>query len=240
MWTIGHISLGYLFSRPGFGKRPLRPVVLLTIFFFGLVPDALHHGIFWAISHTLYFQIPYIIVILWVLNKLEIIYRHELLPLFIAGFTHVLGDLLFGSFWFYFPFNLRRAGLFGWGSYLDLSVEVCLFMFMMIILIVKGDLRNLKVVVKQKAQETRAQQFLQDFALLILILAIMGQIGGITYLDFYKGYNFYNQMVYNDGSMPVISLLFMLVQIIFLYILLDWSFKRLKNSETRRSGKDYK
>jgi uncharacterized membrane protein len=110
-------------------------------------------------------------------------------------------------------------------------VEICLFVIMMVMLIHYGDLKRLEEVPILKLKEKRGQRIFQSFVLFIFILVSIGQIATIIYLDFLGGYNFYNEIVYNDRSMLFISFLFMVAQLIFLLILLKWALKRFRRSK---------
>jgi hypothetical protein len=163
--------------------------------------------------------------------KLKIIERFEMLPLFIAGSAHIIADVLFGSFGVFIPITFTELGIFAWGGYLNLAVECLLSVIMFVYLYHSGDLDNLKIVQYFKQKENRAQRLFQNFILILLILAILAQIGTVIYLDFLNGVNFYNNVKFNDGSMWYVSFLFMMVQIIFIYILIQWTRNRFKNSK---------
>ena len=186
--------------------------------------------------HSLIFFFPFIIVLLFVIYKLDIIGRNEIMPLFVAALTHIIADIFFGSFAPLVPLSYVEVGIFAWGSYLNLSVEIGLFFIMMMVLIYTGDLRRLKEVTLLKIKEKRAQRIFQNIVLVVLILVTMAQIGTVIYLDFLRGPNFYNEIVYNDRSMWYISFLFMVVQIIFLYILVKWALNRFKRLKTTHSN----
>lgn len=228
MWTIGHISLAYIMSRHCFGKKPIRPVLLLSIIFIAFIPDFLHHGILWTLTHNMFFMLPFIIGVAWGMHKLGLIDRQEMIPLIIAGTTHIFGDVLFGSFGFYFPISGNIVGLFSWGSYLDYSFEIFLFLVMFIMMYMLGDLRNLKNIPNVTTKGPCNQKYYLNFVLIILSMVIVGQIGAIFYLDFLRGPNFYNQMVYNDASMPYLSFLFILIHVILLLILVYSAMKCFK------------
>jgi hypothetical protein len=216
-------------SRHCFGREPLRPVLLLSIIFIAFIPDFLHHGILWTITHNMFFMLPFIIGVSWGIHKLSLISKHEMIPLIIAGTSHIFGDVLFGSFGFYFPLSGNIVGLFSWGSYLDYSFEIFLFFVMFVMMYTLGDLKNLKNIPKATSKENSNQKYYLSFVLIVLNLVIMGQIGAIFYLDFLRGPNFYNQMVYNDASMPYLSFLFILIHAILLFILVYATMKRFKN-----------
>ena len=229
MWTIGHLSLGYILSRPWFGKKPLKPVSLLSIYFMAIILDGAHIYIYRTIMHNLIFFFIFTLVLVWGMYKFRIIDRYEMIPLFIAGSAHIIADILFGSFGVFIPISLKELGLFAWGGYLNLAVESLLCVIMFVYLYHSGDLDNLKNAQYIKQKENRAQRVFQNVILILLILAIIGQIGTVIYLDFLNGNNFYNNIVFNDGSMPYVSFLFMMVQIIFVYILIQWASKRWRS-----------
>ena len=177
------------------------------------------------------FFLPFTLIILLVLYKLDIFKGNEILPLFVASVTHVVGDILFGSFAPFAPFSYDEVGIFVWGTYFHLSVEIVLFAMMLVLLFYTGDFKNLKKVAQLKSKEKKAQSIFQNFVLVIFILATAGQIGAILYLDIFRGKNFYNEVVYTDGSMWYISLLFATAQVIFLFILSIWAHERFKRTK---------
>ena len=179
--------------------------------------------------HNLIFFFIFTLVLVWGMYKFRIIDRYEMIPLFIAGSAHIIADILFGSFGVFIPISLKELGLFAWGGYLNLAVESLLCVIMFVYLYHSGDLDNLKNAQYIKQKENRAQRVFQNVILILLILAIIGQIGTVIYLDFLNGNNFYNNIVFNDGSMPYVSFLFMMVQIIFVYILIQWASKRWRS-----------
>lgn len=233
MWTFGHFCLGYIISRPVFGNKPLKPISLLSIFFMASVLDTVHFYSIRPIMHSLVFFFPFTIVILLMIYKIDVIKRYEFIPLFVAALTHVLGDIFFGSFALLAPISNKDVGIFAWGDYLNLTVEICLFVIMMIVLIYTGDLKKLEEVSILKLKEKRGQKIFQNFVLIIFILVTIGQIATIIYLDFMRGHNFYNEIVYNDRSMLYISFLFIVAQMIFLFILIKWASNRFKRSKKR-------
>jgi hypothetical protein len=239
MWTLGHFCIGYLFSRPLYKKGPIKPISLLSILFMAVVLDSVHVYDFRPFMHSMVFFLPFTCIILLVLYKLDIFKRNEILPLFVASLTHVFGDILFGSFAPFAPISYKEVGIFTWGSYFHLTVEISLFALFMIVLIRSGDLKKLIETSKVKSKEKRGQRLYQNVVLIIFILATIGQIGAILYLDILRGENFYNGVVYNDGSMWYISLLFMTAQIIFLYILSIWAMNRFKKSNQPTSNEGY-
>jgi hypothetical protein len=231
MWTLGHFCFGYIISRPLYGKKPLKPLSLLSIFFMAVVIDSVHVYEFRPIMHSMVFFLPFTMIILMVLHKLDIFSRNEILPLFVASVTHIVGDILFGSFAPFAPLSYEEVGIFIWGTYFHLSVEIVLFAIMLLLLIRTGDYKNLEEVALLKSKETKGQKIYQDFVLVIFILATAGQIGAIIYLDILRGENFYNEVVYTDGSMWYISVLFAAAQIIFLFILTKWAKERFKRTK---------
>ncbi|UCE38339.1 MAG: hypothetical protein JSW00_03625 [Thermoplasmata archaeon] len=175
-------------------------------------------------------------MVLLVIYKINIIRRYEIIPLFVVALTHIIADIFFGGFALLAPISYQEVGIFAWGSYFNMSVEIVLFAIMMVVLIYTGDLRKLGEVSFLKKKERRGQRIFQNFVLVIFILVTLGQIGTVIYLDFLQGPNFYNELVYNDKSMWYISFLFMVVQIIFLFILLKWARDRFKKPRSMVSN----
>ncbi|UCH89241.1 MAG: hypothetical protein JSV49_00920 [Thermoplasmata archaeon] len=228
MWTIGHCALAYIISRPFLGKRPIEPLTLLSIFFFASILDFAHVYEYRTFTHSLIFFIPFVAILLWILITGKILRREHIIPISIAASTHIIADVLFGSFAFFVPLSFYELNYYGWGSYLDYSIEIVLFSIMMVTLHFTGDLKQLQKLTIVGYDDNKAQRIFHNVVLIGLILAILGQLGGVVYLDFLNGYNFYNQKIYNDGSMWYMSLAFIIIHIIFIVILVPWAFRRLE------------
>jgi membrane-bound metal-dependent hydrolase YbcI (DUF457 family) len=233
MWTFGHFCFGYIIGRPLFGKDALKPMSLLSILLFAVVLDGAHVKPFRDFTHSFVFFFPFIIILLIIFYKLDLIEKNKIIPLFIVALSHVAGDILFGSFQPFIPVSYEEIGIFAWGSYFHLIVEIGLFVIMMLILFIKGDLKMLKKVPTLRKKEKRSQSIYQNLVLFGFILVAIAQIGTIIYLDLLRLPNFYNQVVYNDGSMVYISILFAIVQGIFLFILLKWMFNRVAGAKQK-------
>lgn len=233
MWTLGHFCFGYIIGRPLFGKGAITPISLLSIFLFAVVLDGAHVNPFRDFTHSFVFFFPFIIILLMIFYRLDLIAKNTIIPLFFVGLTHVAGDILFGSFQPFIPVSYEEIGIFGWGSYFHLVVEIGLFTIMMLIFIITGDLKMLEKVPTLRIKEKRRHRIYQNLVLFGFILVSIAQIGTIIYLDFLRGPNFYNQLVYNDGSMVYISILFAIVQGIFLFILIRWMLNRLKGAKQK-------
>jgi len=226
MWTIGHCCLGYLLSRPFFRKKSLRPLTILSIFFIATIQDFAHIYIYRTMTHSFTFFIPFTLLLVWIMYKLEVYRKIRMIPLFIAASTHIMGDILFGSYIPFFPFSSEQWRIFGWSSYLDYSVEILLFPAMMAVMYISGDLKNIHRDVLRKFDDIRLKSIFHNLALIGLLGAILSQIGALFYLDFLKGPNFYNEIVYNNGSLPILSLTFLITQILFAYFLVHWAHHR--------------
>lgn len=233
MWTFGHFCLGYILGRPLFGKAALKPITLLSILLFAVVLDGAHIKPFREFTHSFVFFFPFTIILLMILYKLDIVAKNTIIPLFFVGLTHVAGDILFGHFQPFIPVSYERIGIFSWGSYYHLIVEIGLFIIMMLILFITGDLKMLEKVPFLRIKEKRSQSIYQNLVLFGFILVTIAQIGTVIYLDLLRQPNFYNQVEYNDGSMVYVSILFAIAQGIFLFILLKWMLDRVKGAKQK-------
>jgi membrane-bound metal-dependent hydrolase YbcI (DUF457 family) len=175
-----------------------------------------------VMTHSLMFFLPFKLTLLFILYRLDIVLKKEILILIFVGSSHIIGDVLFGSYYPFFPIFADKTGLFGWGSYLNYSVEIIISFSMMIVLVHTKDYQFIKTNISDNSGETRIQSIYINVVLIVLTGVILAQIGGIFYLDFLNGPNFYNQVVYNDGGMLHLSLVFIAVNIIFVFILLNF------------------
>jgi membrane-bound metal-dependent hydrolase YbcI (DUF457 family) len=234
MWTFGHICFGYILGRPLFGKEALKPMPLLSIFLFAVVLDAAHVNPIRDFTHSFVFVLPFLMILLMIFYYFDLIGKNTIIPLFIVGLTHVMGDILFGSFQPLIPISYEEIGILGWGSYFHLIVEIGLFVIMMLMLYITGDLEMLKKVPIFRIKDKRGQRIYQNLVIFVFILVAIAQIGTIIYLDLLRLPNFYNQVVYNDGSMIYISVIFAIAQGILLFILIKWMLNRLKGAKLKK------
>ena len=235
MWTVGHSSIGYLLSRPAFGKAELQPRTILVIFFMSSLLDFAHIHEARTLTHSLLVFVLVTGSAIFILYRLQIIGSSERFPLVIAAGSHIIADILFGSFAPAIPFSYFEITIFGWGSYFDYIVEASLFTGMLVSMYLTGDLDRFinKPIIRSKI---RPRELFQDLFISGLILIIMAQIGAVFYLDFLNGYNFYNEAIYNDGSLWYISLIFMAVQAVFAYVLFRFVIDRYFKDRSVKPG----
>jgi membrane-bound metal-dependent hydrolase YbcI (DUF457 family) len=235
MWTFGHICFGYIIGRPLFGKYALKPMPLLSIFLFAVAIDGAHVNPIRDYTHSFVFVLPFLIILLTIFYYVDLIAKDTIIPLFIVGISHVIGDILFGNFQPLIPVSYEEIGIFGWGSYFHLMVEIGLFVIMMLILYITGDLKMLEKVPLFRIKEKRGERIYQNLILFGLTVVSIAQIGAIIYLDLLRLPNFYNQAVYNDGSMVYISVMFAIAQGILLYIFIKWMVSRIRGARLMKS-----
>lgn len=206
MWSLGHCAAGYLAARVGHQrKEPLDTTSLASIFLFSICLDIAHYHVLRTITHSLLFFVLFVPLLIWCFNRWGWIRPCERIPLFVAAASHILCDSLFGGFAFFVPWSLETFSLFQWGSYFNLAVESTLFMTMVAVLWWTGDLKG----------RPRSKIYHRIIFGILILLGII-QVGMIIYNDFFRGHNFYDGKVYNDGSMLWLSVLFLSMQVAFI------------------------
>ncbi len=150
MWIVGHTAFAFLLIWVLYrikGKR-IQPTLILFIFIFANLPDALHVGIFRALTHN-----PagtFLFAAFWLLffNRFGLIEKRHFPVLLLATGTHILNDYLFSGYQFLFPWNGTEFQVFTFNSFEDLLVESVLVLAFVIILFTAGDVWRMKSYMK--------------------------------------------------------------------------------------------
>jgi len=145
MWITGHTALAYLVVRSGFslaGKKP-GAGLLLMVFIFGNILDALHFGWLRNFTHnpfgTILFPLLWAYIFHWTGHL-----RKEDFPIVIgASVVHAAGDLVFGGYLPFFPFSWNVYMYDVWNSPANLIFESVVTVLFLAVLLWTGDWRAL-------------------------------------------------------------------------------------------------
>jgi len=134
MWGLEHAALAYLVILPFFlaRKKKTEPELLILIFAFANLPDAMHFGEFrFWLHNSMGLGIATILVLALFKHLKMIEYKH--IPiLLIAVMSHIVGDMLFSNFYLAFPFDDVGIHYFGWMSNEHMKagiIVIMLFLF---------------------------------------------------------------------------------------------------------------
>jgi hypothetical protein len=146
MWIVGHTAFAFLLIWMLYrirGRR-IHSSLILFIFIFANLPDALHAGIFRAITHNL--AGTFLFAAFWLLffNRLGLVEKRHFPVLLMATGTHVLNDYLFSGYQFLFPWSGTEFRVFAFNSFEDLLVESILVLVLVAVLNFAGDLSRMR------------------------------------------------------------------------------------------------
>jgi len=128
MWIVGHTALGYLLARAGFslGRKRLRPDMVLMIFFFSNLIDALHFGWLRDLTHNPLGTALFTAMAILVLARLGLLQKGDGTVLAGVSGLHAAGDLLFGGYLPLYPFSAKVYYAWPWNSVENLLFESAL------------------------------------------------------------------------------------------------------------------
>ena len=155
MWIAGHTAFAFLLIWVLYrikGKR-IQPHLILFIFVFANLPDALHAGIFRALTHN-----PagtFLFAGFWLLffNRFGLIEKRHFPVLLLATGTHVLNDYLFSGYQFLVPLNGTEFQVFAFNSFEDLLVESILVLAFVVIVFAAEDVQRMKSYMQGEKRE---------------------------------------------------------------------------------------
>jgi hypothetical protein len=133
MWFMGHAALGLLIGLPfswrqrSAGRDPLgyTPALVLLLILSANLPDALHLGELRAWTHNFAVGSAASAGLALMMRRPARLSTLDSLAVAAAGLAHPAGDLLFGHYHPFFPFDPASdlQGLQGWNSSLGNGVE---------------------------------------------------------------------------------------------------------------------
>jgi hypothetical protein len=162
MYIIGHTAIAYLFLKTLFvgTKKRLEPKIIIFIFVFANIIDVLHIGYVRIMIHNLFGTFLFAGVCALFFFKLKIIEKKQIIILMIATTAHIIGDYLFGEFYFLYPFAQTRFSTFGFHSLEHFMTEsILVIIFLMVFLFSKDFNKLLKFI------NTKKKEFRKDFNL---------------------------------------------------------------------------
>ena len=128
MWIVGHTALGYLVAKAGFslGGKPLRPDLVLMIFFFSNLIDATHFGWLRDLTHNPLGTALFTGIAIFVLGRLGLLQKGDGAVLAGVSALHAAGDLLFGGYLPFYPISTTVYYTWPWNSMVQLLFESAL------------------------------------------------------------------------------------------------------------------
>ncbi len=146
MWLLGHTVFAYLLVKVIWIKKDkrLEPETIFFIFIFGNLIDGLHFGALRFWSHNLLGTILMAVVLILTLKRLDVKSPLNYSVLMLAALSHSIGDLLFSSYYPFFPFSRTGYSLYRWNGFEDLIAETLLSIVFFTILILSGDFMKIK------------------------------------------------------------------------------------------------
>ncbi|MDO9537805.1 MAG: hypothetical protein Q7J68_05765 [Thermoplasmata archaeon] len=118
MWVTGHLAFAYLLIIPFYlyKKKEMEPILILNIFIFANLIDAIHIGPLRLISHNLIGTSIFVAFWLLLFYKINVIKIGYVPILIIAVASHVVGDLLFSGYSLLYPFENQSYVIYGWNT----------------------------------------------------------------------------------------------------------------------------
>jgi hypothetical protein len=147
MWLIGHTASAYLIVKGIWIAQRLHlrtksqikkvrnermanskiyhfpPHFLLLLFVFANWPDFVHVGELRVLSHNMIAVITVPSIILLILTHRQVVNRFEAILLLCASVVHMLTDIIFSSFYPFYPFQTKIFIIYSFNSYEHIVVE---------------------------------------------------------------------------------------------------------------------
>ncbi len=115
MWFIGHLAFAYILLKCiTLGKTRFTSKFLFLLFLFSNLIDFLHFPVLRFYIHNLPGSFLITIICLWILHKKLKLHQNEMILLFLASTSHIIADILFGTFFVLFPLNTNAYSVFPW------------------------------------------------------------------------------------------------------------------------------
>ena len=150
MYILGHTAFAYLLLRPfiSFKDDKFGPEILLFIFIFANIVDAVHFGHIRVLAHnpiaTFLFAGFWIVI----LNRVGLLRKSYLPFVLVAAASHIVGDYLFSEYHFLIPFSEAGFSVFGFNSYVAMVVESILAALFILVFSLSGDLKLMSQFIK--------------------------------------------------------------------------------------------
>lgn len=159
MWITGHTAFAYLLIWVFYvvRRKRIQPSLLLFIFIFANLPDALHAGFLRALSHN-----PigtFLFAAFWMLffNRFGLIEKKHFPVLLLVTGTHVLSDFLFSGYKFLYPFANTEFQVFAFNSFEDLLAESVLVIVFALVMFLAGDVRRMRSFLQREKDELHSR-----------------------------------------------------------------------------------
>lgn len=140
MWFIGHLAFAYILLKCiTLGKTRFTSKFLFLLFLFSNLIDFLHFPVLRFYIHNLPGSFLITIICLWILHKKLKLHQNEMILLFLASTSHIIADILFGTFFVLFPLNTNAYSVFPWNGIEDMTAEFFLGEIFLIQLFLSGE-----------------------------------------------------------------------------------------------------
>ena len=228
MYILGHTAFAYILIRPFYNYFDLRlePKMVLLIFVFANLIDAIHFGAFRLAGHSIIGTVLFTAVWLIFFYYLKLIETHQVPILMAASFTHIVTDYWFSDYHFLFPLTEKGFVLFGFNSFEALLAGSIFGIIFILILLGTGDLGQLKkFIITQKMifneycgiKNFYKSKFYFFFLFILIYLFIIGQF--IIFLI--MSYNYLLQFSWYRW-------LFMIIYLVWIFLMSSIFFSKKK------------
>ncbi len=187
MYFIGHFSIAHLFSRMIDKRTFLSPWMFPLVVIFASLPDTFHVLNMRVVAHNpignLFIAIAGVLIIRFFIK----VNWSQCVVLFIASFSHFLGDLIFGSYYLLFPWSFRDFYLVEFNSIPHMVAEISLTIIFLLIFIKSGELSRFRdwVFSVFRRKEWDGKKVFRSRTIPILLVISMVFLATLQFLIFF-------------------------------------------------------
>ena len=148
MWYLGHIAIGYFIAcgiSRAVGKR-FQAKLLPFVFLLAISPDFVHFGFLHMAGHNFIGGTLISLFIVLIISRFLPLEKWEAVTLWLVGFTHFIGDVLFSTYYPLIPFDFDVHTIYNYHSSLAISTALVVCIVFLMVFFFSGDLSSLKGV----------------------------------------------------------------------------------------------
>lgn len=164
MYILGHIALAYLIVLAFFAikRERMAPAFMLSLFFFSCLPDIFHLGPFRMYSHNLLGGTILFAVFAYMFVRWNLVEAKQAYLLGLAYGIHAIGDTLFSTYYWQYPFSTERSYAWMYIFHTDYLyyyylLQTILFIIFMVAFVASGDWGRLRTYCSDGLREIRAR-----------------------------------------------------------------------------------